>query len=83
MEIDSQPDGRICGDNLSTSNGLVFMDNDNLAKGLIYRAFHRFVQAKFSDGGSILGSRQFSIPPQLPPKIMLDSKVVKIIVSLH
>jgi len=52
-----------------------------------YRAFHRFAQAKFPDGGSILGTSQFSMLPQLPPKILLDSKVVKIdrkiIVSLH
>ncbi len=52
-----------------------------------YRAFHRFGQAKFPDGGSILGSSQFSILPQLPPKILFDSKVVKIdpkiIISLH
>jgi len=43
-----------------------------------YRAFHGFGQAKFLDGGLVLGSRQFSILPQLPPKILLDSKVVKI-----
>jgi len=42
------------------------------------RAFHGFGQAQFPDGGSVLGSSQFSILPQLPPKIMLDSKVVKI-----
>jgi len=49
-----------------------------------HRAFHGFGQAKFPDGGSILGSIQFLI---LPPKILLDSKVVKIeqkiIISLH
>jgi len=33
-----------------------------------YRAFHRFGQAKFPDGGLVLGSSQFSILPQLPPK---------------
>jgi len=32
--------------------------------------------AKFSDGGLILGSSSFSILPQLPPKILLNSKVV-------
>jgi len=54
-----------------------------------YRAFHRFGQAKFpdADGGSILGSSQFSILHQLPPKRLLDSKVVKInpkiIISIH
>jgi len=40
--------------------------------------FHGFGQAKFPDGGSVLGSSQFSILPHLPPKIMPDSKVVKI-----
>jgi len=30
------------------------------------------------DGGSVLGSSQFSILPQLPPNIQLDSKLVKI-----
>jgi len=39
---------------------------------------HRIEQAKFPDGGSVLGLSQFSILPQLPPKILLDSKVVKI-----
>jgi len=43
-----------------------------------YRAFHRFGQAKFPDGGSILGSSQYSKLPQLPPKLLLNSKVVKI-----
>jgi len=35
-------------------------------------------KAKFPNDGSVLGSSQFSILPQLPPKIMLPSKVVKI-----
>jgi len=43
-----------------------------------YRVFHGFGQAKFPDGGSVLGSNQFSVLPQLPPKILFDSKVVKI-----
>jgi len=43
-----------------------------------YRAFHIFVQAKFPDGGLILGSSQFSVLPQLPPKTMLSFKEVKI-----
>jgi len=44
-----------------------------------YRAFHRFGQAKFLEGGFlVLGSSQFSILPHLPPKIMLDSEVLKI-----
>jgi len=43
-----------------------------------YRAFHRFGQAKFPDGGSVLGWSQFSVLPQLPPKTMLSLKEVKI-----
>jgi len=42
----------------------------------LYRAFYRLGQAKFSDGGSVLGSSQFSILPQ-PLKMMLGLKVVK------
>jgi len=34
----------------------------------IYREFHRLGQAKFPNGGSILGLSQFSILPQLPQK---------------
>jgi len=51
-----------------------------------YRAFHGFGQAKFPDVGSALGSSQFLVLPHLPPKILLDSKVVrndpKIIISI-
>jgi len=43
-----------------------------------YKTFHGFGHAKFPDGGSVLGSSQFSTLPQLPPKILLDSKVFKI-----
>jgi len=43
-----------------------------------YRALHRFGQAKFPDGGWILGSSQLSVLPQLPPKTMLGLKEVKI-----
>jgi len=43
-----------------------------------YRAFHRFGQAKFPDGGSILGSSQSSVLPRLPSKTMLGLKEVKI-----
>jgi len=43
-----------------------------------YRALHGFGQAKFLDGGSILGLSQFPILSQLPPKILLDSKGVQI-----
>jgi hypothetical protein len=44
----------------------------------IYRAFHRIGQAKFPDGGSVLGLSQFSMLPQLPLKMKLGLKVVKI-----
>jgi hypothetical protein len=40
--------------------------------------FHGFGQAKFPDSGFVLGLNQFSILPQLPPKILLFTKVVKI-----
>jgi len=43
-----------------------------------YRAFHRFGQAKFPDGGLVLGSSQFSVLPQLTPKTMLGLREVKI-----
>jgi len=54
---------------------------------LNYRVFHIFGQAKFSYGGSILSSSQFTLLPQLPLRIMLVLIVViidlKIIISLH
>jgi len=37
------------------------------------------VQAKFAYGGLILGLRQFTQLPQLPLKMSLDLKMVKII----
>jgi hypothetical protein len=40
--------------------------------------FTDFGHAKFSEGGSVLGSSQFSLLPQLPLKSMLGLKVVKI-----
>jgi len=40
--------------------------------------FYGFGQAKFADGGLILGSIQFTLPAQLPLKMMLSLKVVKI-----
>jgi hypothetical protein len=53
----------------------------------LYREFHGFGQAKFAYGGSILGLGQFKILSQLPLKLMLDLKVVKIdlkiIISLY
>jgi len=54
-------------------------ENNNLEAGQhFYRAFDRFGQVKFPDDGSILGSSQFSILLQLPSKMLLNSKVVKI-----
>ncbi len=44
-----------------------------------YRAFHGFGQAKFPDGGYVLGYSQFSIMPQLPPKTILDLTKKKLI----
>jgi len=50
-----------------------------MAKGMrCYRAFNRFGQAKCPDGGSVLGSSQFSILSLLLLKTMLGLKVVKI-----
>jgi len=42
------------------------------------RVFHGFGQAKFPDGGSVLGLSQFLKLPQLSLKMMLGLKVVKI-----
>ncbi len=49
-----------------------------VCKNETYSVFHRFRQAKFPNGGSILSSNQFSILPQPPQKMKLASKVVKI-----
>jgi len=57
---------------------LHFIIKDVFATNIWYRAFLEHGQAKFPDGGLILGSRQFTLLPQLPPKILLDLKVVKI-----
>jgi hypothetical protein len=38
---------------------------------LYYSMFRGFNQAKFADGGSILGSSQFFLLPQWPLKTML------------
>jgi len=43
-----------------------------------HRAFHRFGQTKFPDGGLALGLSQFSILPKLHQKTMLALKGVKI-----
>ncbi len=43
-----------------------------------YSVFHRFRQAKFDYGGSILNLSQFLLLPQLPQKVEFTSKVVKV-----
>jgi len=48
----------------------------------LYIAFHRFGQAKFAYGGSVLGSSQFTLLLQLPLKMTLDLKVVAIFHNL-
>jgi hypothetical protein len=40
--------------------------------------FHGFGQAKFAYGGSILGSSQLTVLPQLTSKMMLSLKVLKL-----
>jgi len=47
-------------------------------RSALSRAFHGFGQAKFPDDGSVLSSSQFSVLPLMPPKILIDPKVVKI-----
>jgi len=53
----------------------------------LYGAFQTFGQAKFAYGGSILGSSQFTLLPQLPTKTISNLKAIKIdskiIISLH
>jgi len=44
----------------------IIINNNN------YRVSHGFGQAKFSDGGSILGSSQFTQLPLLPLKTTLN-----------
>jgi hypothetical protein len=44
----------------------------------MYSVFQGCSKAKSANGGSILSSSQFLILPQLPQKIKLDSKVVKV-----
>jgi hypothetical protein len=44
----------------------------------IYSVFQGFSKAKSANGGLILSSSPFLILPQLPQKIKLSSKVVKV-----
>jgi hypothetical protein len=46
-------------------------------KSQLYSVFHQYRQAKFDNGGLILSSSQFLLLPQLPQKMKLASKVVK------
>ncbi len=52
-----------------------------------HRAFHRFEQAKFAYGGSVLGLSQFTLLPQMPLKMISKLKSIlnqlEIIISLH
>jgi hypothetical protein len=48
------------------------------SKSQFYSVFQGFSKAEFANGGSILGSSQYSILPQLAQKMKLASKVVKI-----
>ncbi len=57
------------------SSGKVFAI-DSTGK-LATEHFTDLVKTEFSDGGLVLGSSKFSILPQLPSKIMLNSKVVQ------
>jgi len=56
----------------------------NIQENLMYKVFLGFGQAKFSDdgliddGSLIDGSSQFTLLPNLPPKMILDLKSVKI-----
>jgi len=43
---------------------LVLLTNKCRKIGDNYKAFHRFGQAKFLDGGSVFGLSQFSILPE-------------------
>jgi len=61
---------------------LAILSNTDVKLGKVLSDTERFTdlgnQSKFPDDGLVLGSSQFSILPQLPPKILLNSEVVKI-----
>jgi len=46
----------------------------NILLSTTYRAFHGFGQAKFPDVGLVLGTSQFLVLHQLPPKTILSLK---------
>jgi hypothetical protein len=62
----------------SSSDEKVSLQKTKQAKTCSYSVFQGFRQAKFDKGGSILSSGQFLILPQLPQKMKLASKVVKV-----
>jgi hypothetical protein len=47
-------------------------------QGLNIQTFYGFWQAKFVSGGLLSGLKQFLLLPQLPLKITLNLKVVKL-----
>ncbi len=53
-------------------------ENLGMQFSLTYSVFQGFRQAKSANGGSILSSSQFLILPQLPQRMKLASKVVKV-----
>jgi hypothetical protein len=60
---------------IANSDEILFFESNKL---LLYSVFQGFCKAKSENGGSILSSSQFLILPQLPQKIKLASKVVKV-----
>jgi hypothetical protein len=54
------------------------VDNHRYKLFISYSVFQGFSKAKSANGGSILSSSHFLILPQLPQKIKLASKVVKV-----
>jgi len=53
---------------------MITKNKNGFGKFQYYRAFDGFGQAKFPNGGLVIGSSQLSILPLLPPKILLDLK---------
>jgi hypothetical protein len=53
------------------------LNSKNNFKKKFFIVFHKFKQAKFAYGGSILSSSQLLLLPQLPQKMKFASKVVK------
>jgi hypothetical protein len=66
--------------NINFSNGKKVRKNnfEGSSNGWSYSVFQGFSKAKSANGGLILSSSQFLILPQLPQKIKLASKVVKV-----